>query len=92
MILQMCSIGNTISLILLIHVYTSQAILEKASGASRSSTKNKKTLKKSDSDAKIQDIPPVSSSTSRTGLLAARERVEVKVSNLLLPMVYCIFF
>lgn len=92
MIFQMCSVCNTISLILLVHVYISQAILEKASGASRSSPKDKKMLKKSDSDAKIQDIPPVSSSTSRTGLLAARERVEVEVSNFLMPMVSCIFF
>ncbi|KAA0048074.1 RNA polymerase II-associated protein 3 isoform X1 [Cucumis melo var. makuwa] len=59
-----------------LRAFVGKAILEKASGASRSSPKDKKMLKKSDSDAKIQDIPPVSSSTSRTGLLAARERVE----------------
>lgn len=69
----------------------SQAIFEKAADASRRSTKDKEIVGKSDSKAKSQDVPPVSSSTPRTGLSAAQERIEVKVPNLLLPMVSCIF-
>ncbi|XP_038890655.1 RNA polymerase II-associated protein 3 isoform X3 [Benincasa hispida] len=59
-----------------LRAFVGKAILEKASGASRSSTKDKETVRKSDSEAKIKDIPPVSSSTPRTGLSAARERVD----------------
>ena len=78
-------------LIFRVHVSILQAILEKASGASRSSTKEKKMVGKSDSEAKIQDIPPVSSSTLRSGLSAAQEHVEVRITNLLLSMASCIF-
>lgn len=55
-----------------------KAIFEKAADASRRSTKDKEIVGKSDSKAKSQDVPPVSSSTPRTGLSAAQERIEVK--------------
>ncbi|XP_022159405.1 RNA polymerase II-associated protein 3-like [Momordica charantia] len=62
-----------------LRAFVGKSILEKASGASRSSSQDKEKVGKSDSEAKIQDVHPVSSSTLRTGLQAAQEHIEENV-------------